>query len=215
MLPDPEERGDWRDFLVLAVLGLAVDLRWFEPAWPARLAVFNKMLLLDAGIYGFLAIRRLQGVGFDLRLRLSDLRIRRAGASVVCAGCDRAWTGAWISALSCVCSDGLSRCAGLALHVFLYCGSGGAFLSGVDAEFAGAAIWEELGARHYGCSVWALALQQARGAFQLAIRFACCAGWGILWASVASGAAGWCVCGHACVGGYTVVDLAAMIGWVR
>jgi hypothetical protein len=72
---DPKQRGDWRDFLVLAVLGLAVDLRWFEPAWPPRLAVFNKMLLLDAGIYGFLAIRRLQGVGFDLRLRLADLRI--------------------------------------------------------------------------------------------------------------------------------------------
>jgi hypothetical protein len=60
---------------VLAVLGLAVDLRWFEPAWPPHLAVFNKMLLLDAGIYGFLAVRRLEGVGFDLRLRLSDLRI--------------------------------------------------------------------------------------------------------------------------------------------
>jgi membrane protease YdiL (CAAX protease family) len=72
---DPEQRGDWRDFLVLAVLGLAVDLRWFEPAWPPHLAVFNKMLLLDAGIYGFLAVRRLEGVGFDLRLRLSDLRI--------------------------------------------------------------------------------------------------------------------------------------------
>jgi membrane protease YdiL (CAAX protease family) len=72
---DPAQRGDWRDFLVLAVLGLAVDLRWFEPAWPAHLAVFNKMLLLDAGIYGFLAIRRLQGVGFDLRLRLADLQI--------------------------------------------------------------------------------------------------------------------------------------------
>jgi len=52
-----------------------VDLRWFEPAWPSHLAVFNKMLLLDAGIYGFLAIRRLQGVGFDLRLRLADLWI--------------------------------------------------------------------------------------------------------------------------------------------
>jgi len=74
-MADPAQRGDWRDFLVLAVLGLAVDLRWFEPAWPPRLAVFNKMLLLDAGIYGFLAIRRLQGVGFDLRLRLADLRI--------------------------------------------------------------------------------------------------------------------------------------------
>src|SRR5271155_2069775 len=74
-LADPEQRGDWRDFLILAVLGLAVDLRWFEPAWPPRLAVFNKMLLLDAGIYGFLAIRRLRDVGFDLRLRLADLRI--------------------------------------------------------------------------------------------------------------------------------------------
>ena len=74
-LADQTQHGDWRDFLVLAVLGLAVDLRWFEPAWPPRLAVFNKMLLLDTGIYGFLAIRRLQGVGFDLRLRLADLRI--------------------------------------------------------------------------------------------------------------------------------------------
>jgi len=74
-LADPAQRGDWRDFLVLAVLGLAVDLRWFEPAWPPHRGVFNKMLLLDAGIYGFLAVRRLEGVGFDLRLRLSDLRI--------------------------------------------------------------------------------------------------------------------------------------------
>ena len=72
---DPAQRGDWRDFLVLVVLGLAVDLRWFEPAWPPHLAVFNKMLLLDAGIYGFLAVRRLEGAGFDLRLRLADLRI--------------------------------------------------------------------------------------------------------------------------------------------
>jgi membrane protease YdiL (CAAX protease family) len=72
---DPAQRGDWRDFVILAVLGLAVDLRWFEPAWPPHLAVFNKMLLVDAGIYGFLAIRRLEGVGFDLRLRLADLRI--------------------------------------------------------------------------------------------------------------------------------------------
>jgi membrane protease YdiL (CAAX protease family) len=68
-------RGNWRDFLVLAVLGLAVDLRWFEPAWPPHLAVFNKMLLVDAGIYGFLVIRQLDGVGFDLRLRLRDAGI--------------------------------------------------------------------------------------------------------------------------------------------
>ena len=72
---DPEQRGEWRDYLILIVLGLAVDLRWFEPAWGPRLAIFNKMLLLDAGIYGFLAIRQLRQVGFDLRLRLRDLRI--------------------------------------------------------------------------------------------------------------------------------------------
>ena len=68
-------RGCWLEFLVLAVLGLAVDLRWFERAWPAHLSVFNKVLLLDAGIYGFLAIRELDGVGFDLRLRLRDVAV--------------------------------------------------------------------------------------------------------------------------------------------
>jgi uncharacterized protein len=74
-LADPEQQGDWRDLLILVFLGLAVDLRWFEPAWGPRLAVFNKILLLDAGIYGFLAIRQLRQIGFDLRLRLRDLRI--------------------------------------------------------------------------------------------------------------------------------------------
>jgi membrane protease YdiL (CAAX protease family) len=69
------QRGNWRDYLVLATLGLAVDLRWFEGAWPAHLAIFNKMLLLDAGIYGFLAVRQLDGVGFDLRLSLRDAGI--------------------------------------------------------------------------------------------------------------------------------------------
>jgi membrane protease YdiL (CAAX protease family) len=73
-LADPEQHGDWREFLILAFLGLAVDLRWFEPAWGPRLAIFNKILLLDAGIYGFLAIRQLDHVGFDLRLRLRDVR---------------------------------------------------------------------------------------------------------------------------------------------
>ncbi len=72
---EPTQRGNWRDFLILAILGLAVDLRWFERAWPPHMSIFNKVLLLDAGIYGFVLIRRLQGTGFDLRLRLRDLAI--------------------------------------------------------------------------------------------------------------------------------------------
>ncbi len=72
---DAAQRGNWRDFLVLITLGLAVDLRWFEAAWPRRLAIFNKILLLDAGIYAFVLIRQLKGTGFDLRLRLKDLAI--------------------------------------------------------------------------------------------------------------------------------------------
>ncbi len=70
---DPGERGTWPDFLVLGALGLAVDLRWLEPAWPPHLAVFDKVLLLDLGILGFLGARRLGGVGFDLRLTRRDL----------------------------------------------------------------------------------------------------------------------------------------------
>jgi hypothetical protein len=69
------QSGNWRDYLVLAALGLAVDLRWFEGAWPAHLAIFNKILLLDAGIYGFVLVRQLDGIGFDLRLRLRDAGI--------------------------------------------------------------------------------------------------------------------------------------------
>ena len=72
---DAKQRGTWLDFLVLFALGLAVDLRWFERAWPPGLTAFNKVLLLDAGLYGFLVIRGLMGVGFDLRLRRSDARI--------------------------------------------------------------------------------------------------------------------------------------------
>ena len=79
---DADQRGNWRDFLVLAVLGLAVDLRWFERAWPAHLAVFNKILLLDAGIYGFVLIRQLGGTGFNLRLRLKDLGIGLREATI-------------------------------------------------------------------------------------------------------------------------------------
>jgi hypothetical protein len=69
---DAEQRGDWRDAFVLLVLGLAVDLRWFDRAWPSGLRALNELFLVDAGLYGFLAIRQLSGTGFDFHLRWSD-----------------------------------------------------------------------------------------------------------------------------------------------
>jgi uncharacterized protein len=69
---DPEQRGNWRDALILLTLGLAVDLRWFDVAWPAGLRGLGNLLLVDAGLYAFLGIRRLSGTGFDFHLHWSD-----------------------------------------------------------------------------------------------------------------------------------------------
>ncbi len=71
---DNEQRGTWVDFAVLLALGLVVEFRRFEPAWPPHLGGFNRIILLDAGLYGFVVIRRLSNVGFDLRPSLSDLK---------------------------------------------------------------------------------------------------------------------------------------------
>ena len=69
---DPEQRGNWRDAMILLTLGLAVDLGWFDSAWPVGLRGLNNLLLVDAGLYGFLAIRHLSGTGFDFHLHWTD-----------------------------------------------------------------------------------------------------------------------------------------------
>jgi len=69
---DPGQRGNWRDALILLTLGLAVDLRWFDVAWPSGLRGLGNLLLVDAGLYAFLGIRQLSGAGFDFHLSWSD-----------------------------------------------------------------------------------------------------------------------------------------------
>ena len=61
--------------LILVTLGLAVDLRWFDAAWPAGLRGFGNLLLVDAGLYAFLGIRNLKGTGFNFRFRWQDGKI--------------------------------------------------------------------------------------------------------------------------------------------
>ena len=69
---DPEQRGTWQDAIILLVLGLAVDLRWLEGLWPRGLEGLGKLLLVDAGLYGFVMIRQLRGTGFDFHPRWRD-----------------------------------------------------------------------------------------------------------------------------------------------
>jgi membrane protease YdiL (CAAX protease family) len=71
-IADPEQRGHWRDAIVLLTLGVAVDLRWFERAWPSGLAGLGKLLLVDAALYGFVTIRQLHGTGFDFHFHWRD-----------------------------------------------------------------------------------------------------------------------------------------------
>lgn len=67
---------NWHDWLALAILGISVDLHFFDRAWPvAGLTGMPKLLLVDAGLYGWLVLRPIHGIGFDFRLRLSDLLI--------------------------------------------------------------------------------------------------------------------------------------------
>lgn len=69
---DPEQRGNWRDALILLTLGLTVDLRWLDVAWPSGLRGLGNVLLVDSGLYAFLGIRHLSGTGFDFHLRWGD-----------------------------------------------------------------------------------------------------------------------------------------------
>ena len=72
---DPVMTG-WRDWAVLAILGISVDLHFFDRAWPvAGLSGVSKLLFVDAGLYGYLVVRPLKGIGFDFRPRRSDAAI--------------------------------------------------------------------------------------------------------------------------------------------
>ena len=72
---DPAMPG-WRDWIVLAILGISIDLHFFDRAWPvAGLSGMPKLLFVDAGLYGYLVVRPLSGIGFDFRVRRSDVAI--------------------------------------------------------------------------------------------------------------------------------------------
>ncbi len=76
-LAPPRTNGiAWQDALALLAVGLPVEFGWLRGAWPhSGLASMPKLLLVDAVLYAYLVVRRLDGVGYDFRARWRDLAI--------------------------------------------------------------------------------------------------------------------------------------------
>ena len=64
----------WQDVIALCVIGSPVEFRLLAQTFPA-LSAFSKFLLLDAALYAYLVIRRLDGVGFQFTPRIRDVGI--------------------------------------------------------------------------------------------------------------------------------------------
>jgi membrane protease YdiL (CAAX protease family) len=66
----------WQDVLALAIVGVPVEFRLLAGSFPhPGLSALPKFLLLDAALYAFLVVRRLEGVGYDFRARLRDVGV--------------------------------------------------------------------------------------------------------------------------------------------
>lgn len=72
----PGAKLGWQDVIVLGALGCAVEYGWLQPSLPQPgLGNVPKFMLADVALYLYVVLRRMPGMGFDLRLRLRDLRI--------------------------------------------------------------------------------------------------------------------------------------------
>jgi membrane protease YdiL (CAAX protease family) len=77
--------ANWADVVVLAALGLAIDLgllshgRFFglreAILWPAGLGGFPKMMMANVALYGYLVIKPVEGVGYELVPQVDDWKI--------------------------------------------------------------------------------------------------------------------------------------------
>jgi uncharacterized protein len=75
LLPPIDNGLSWQDALVLIAVGVPVEFGLLRGAFPRALGVFPKFLLMDAMLYAYLVVRRLPGIGYDLRLRWRDLLV--------------------------------------------------------------------------------------------------------------------------------------------
>jgi membrane protease YdiL (CAAX protease family) len=78
LLPDRlhrPARAGWRDFAAMAVLAVPVGANWLTGiwTWPQDLYFFRPLYSVCVGVYAFLVIRNLDGVGYRLTLRKRDV----------------------------------------------------------------------------------------------------------------------------------------------
>jgi len=74
--PPGTQKLCWQDVLALAIIGVPVEFRLLAGSFPhPGLSALPKFLLLDAALYSFLVVRRLEGVGYDFRARAQDVLI--------------------------------------------------------------------------------------------------------------------------------------------
>ena len=75
--------ANWADLAVLLLVGLLIDLGLLSTAWPfgtpvsvwpAGLGGFPKMMMANLALYGYLVIKPIDGIGYDLAPRFSDLK---------------------------------------------------------------------------------------------------------------------------------------------
>src|SRR5215471_21127681 len=75
-LPPGTQKLCWQDVLALAAIGFPVEFRWLAGSFPhPGLSALPKFLLVDAALYAFLVVRRLEGVGYNFRARWRDLTV--------------------------------------------------------------------------------------------------------------------------------------------
>jgi uncharacterized protein len=78
-----QKPGTWADLAVLATAGLVIDLGLLNTAgplaakgmiWPAGLGGFPKMMMADVALYCYLVVKPIDGIGYDLVPRFSDVK---------------------------------------------------------------------------------------------------------------------------------------------
>lgn len=77
LLPDrlhPAKRIGWRDFTAMLALALPISAGWLAGIWtfPVNLYFMQPLYAVCVSVYGFAAIRRLDGIGYRLLWRRAD-----------------------------------------------------------------------------------------------------------------------------------------------